>query len=80
VLLEYGSKINYNNLFCYHIQATQELHKAQQADSAEIAELKTKNTELENKVNELENKVNTVYNKNALLEAEIMMIKNKIGL
>ena len=37
-------------------------------------------SELENKVNELEIKVNTVYHKNALLEAEIMMIKNKIGM
>ena len=72
--------VDYNSIFTTHIAATQELHKAQQADSAETAELKTKNTELENKVNELENKVNTVYNKNALLEAEIMMIKNKIGL
>ena len=72
--------LNYNDIFVYNIAATQELDRQQQADKAEIAELKTKNTELENKVNELENKVNTVYNKNALLEAEIMMIKNKIGM
>ena len=57
-------------------------------------ELETKNTELENRVKELENiiketenkvndakmKVNTVYHKNGLLEAEIMVIKNKLGM
>ena len=67
-------------LFALNFSATQELDRQQQADKAEIAELKTKNTELENRVNEAEIRVNTVYNKNALLEAEIMMIKNKIGL
>ena len=67
-------------LFALNFSATQELDRQQQADKAEIAELKIKNTELENKVKELEMKVNTVYNKNALLEAEISMIKNKIGL
>jgi hypothetical protein len=72
--------LRYNDLFCYNIAATQELHK-------KVITLETKNTELEKKVKELENKVkesemkvNTVYNKNALLEAEISMIKNKIGL
>ena len=72
--------VNYNDIFVYNIAATKELHK-------KVISLETKNIELENKVKELENKVkesemkvNTVYNKNALLEAEISLIKNKIGL
>jgi hypothetical protein len=45
--------LNYNNLFCYHIQATQELHKAQQADKAEIAELKNELKEMKTMLNAL---------------------------
>ena len=37
-----------------NFSATQELDKQQKLDKAEIAELKTKNTELENKVTTLE--------------------------
>ena len=79
--------VNYNDIFVYNIAATKELHK-------KVISLETKNTELENRVKELENiiketenkvndaemKVNTVYHKNGLLEAEIMMIKNKLGM
>ena len=69
-----------SKLFTLNFSATQELDRRQQADKAKIAELENKVKELENKVKESEMKVNTVYNKNALLEAEISMIKNKIGL
>ena len=58
--------LRYNDLFVCNIVATQELHKEQQADKAEIAELKTKNTALENKV--------------ATLETELAAIKTHLGL
>ena len=41
-------------LYALNFSATQELDKQQKLDKAEIAELKTKNTELENKVTTLE--------------------------
>ena len=53
-------------LFALNFSATQELDRQQQADKAEIAELKTKNTELENKV--------------ATLESELAAIKQHLGI
>ena len=58
--------LNYNNLFCYHIQATQELDRKVIALESENAELETKNTDLENKI--------------ATLESELAAIKQHLGI
>ena len=55
--------MNKNKIFILHHGAIQQLHKEQQSDKAEIAELKTKVTTLEStletvlaRITELENK------------------------
>ena len=58
-------------LFALNFSATQELDRQQQADKAEIAELKTKNAELENRVKELKTK-------NAELENRVKELENII--
>jgi len=68
--------LNYSDIFCYNIAATQELHKAQQADNAEIAELKTKNAALENKVSTLDNKVTTLESTLETVLARLTELEN----
>ena len=58
--------VNYNDIFMYNVQATQELDRQQQADKAKIAELESKNQTLENKV--------------VTLESELAAIKQHLGL
>ena len=49
--------VNKSKIFTLHHGAIQEIHKEQQIDKAEIAELKTKNTALENKVSDLKSEL-----------------------
>jgi hypothetical protein len=47
--------LNYNNIFCYNIQATQELDRQQQADKARIIQLETTVQLLMERITALEN-------------------------
>ena len=62
----YGKEVNdfhtldKQKLFALNFSATQELDRQQQVDKAEIAELKTKNSDLENKITNLESELATI--------------------
>jgi hypothetical protein len=63
-------------IFALNFSATQELDRQQQADKAEIAELKTKNTALENKVSNLDNKVTTLESTLETVLARLTELEN----
>ena len=63
-------------IFTLHHSAIQELDRQQQADKAEIAELKTKNTALENKVSNLDNKVTTLESTLETVLARLTELEN----
>ena len=65
-----------NKIFALHHSAIQEVDRLQQADKAEIAELKTKNQTLETKNQALETKVQTMEQQLADLLARVSALEN----
>ena len=72
--------LNYNNIFCYHIQATQELDKQQQADKLKIQTLET---EIQSQQQEIETlKLFNIDSNNQInqLKQELQNIKQHLGI
>jgi len=72
-------QVKYNDLFCYNIAATQEIHNIQQADKVKIVELETKNTALEGKVSTLETKNTALEGKVSTLETTLSDLLTRIA-
>ena len=72
-------QVKYNDLFCYNIAATQEIHNIQQADKAKIVELETKNASLEEKVSTLETKNTALEGKVSTLETTLSDLLTRIA-
>ena len=60
--------LNYNNIFCYHIQATQELDKQQQADKLKIQTLETTIQQQATKITTLETQIADILTRLSNLE------------
>ena len=72
--------IQKQRIFTLHHGAIQEIHKEQQADKVEIAELKAKNTEMEAKIAELEAKNITLENELKEMKTMLNALKSHLGL
>ena len=69
-----------NQIFALHHSAIQELSRKNDAKTQEITELKTENNNKSIEITELKEKLLQLETKNTKLEADIALIKQKLGL